>query len=270
MSTPTRFTIITGASHGIGKALAEECAKRGMNLVLVALPDDLLNEVADSIEQEYNVDVRTFGVDLIEEDAIDRLYKWYLKQNIQVDFLINNAGFGTAGLFEEIDIDTLSKMVKLNNLVLMKMTHAFIPELKKLKKAHILNLGSMESLLTLPYKTIYSSTKKFNYAFSLAIREELKSHNISVSLLCPGPVPTHKEARDRIVHQGWKVRAIVKMPEEVAEIAIRKTLKGKRIIIIGFANKLFVAIAALLPVSIRMYLLERVSRSFLEEVPLPE
>lgn len=264
-SKTKQYALITGASHGIGKELARQCAIKGFNLLLVALPDNLLEDTAAELREKHNVSVESFGVDLTIEGAAEKVHTWFQELDVPLNFLINNAGFGTSGWFESKPIEVYRKMIRLNNEALMAVTHCFLPELKKQKKSHILNLGSMESFLPLPYKAVYAGTKQFNYGFSMALREEVRRFGISVSLLCPGPVITNEEGLKRIQSQGAKSKLIVTMPDYVAKIAIKKTLAGKSVIIPGGVNKATKRVGDIWPRNSKMRILERLFRVYVEK-----
>lgn len=168
-----KYTLITGASMGIGRAFAFECASRGMNLFLIALPDAKLEETKKQIHERYSVEVITYGIDLTRSDAAQILYDLCIEKNISINMLINNAGIGAGGRFENIPHPVYLNMLHLNVQALTLMTYYFLPMLKQQKAAYILNMSSMEATLPLPYKTVYTGTKNYIYVFSLALREEL-------------------------------------------------------------------------------------------------
>lgn len=256
------YALITGASLGIGKSLAYECAKRGMNLILIALPGNQLHILADTIKNKYGVDAICYPVDLTKETAPEEIYNWCRQNHYQVDILINNAGIGAGGAFENIDFNQYLTMLKLNNQALVGLTYYFIPELKKNSKSYILNTSSMEGLIPLPYKTVYTATKNFIFAFSIALREELKFSHISISVLCPGPVITNKAGLMRLKAHGKRGKLIAMMPSQVAKIAIKKMLNGKTIIVPGYLNLALTRIIKLVPMIIRMKLLEHMFRVY--------
>ena len=260
-----QYALITGASHGIGRELARECAKRGFNLLLVALADELLEETARDIRETHKVTVHSLGIDLTEEDAANQVHQWFIDLNVPLHFLINNAGFGTSGWFEEKPKELYRTMIRLNNEAVVMMTHAFMPELKKQKSSFILNLGSMESFMPLPYKAVYAGTKQFNYGFSIALREELRRFGVSVSVLCPGPVITNEEGLKRIQTQGKKSKLIVTMPDYVAKVAIKQTLAGKSVIVPGGVNKVTRRVGDIWPRNSKMRILEKLFRVYVEK-----
>jgi uncharacterized protein len=256
------YTLITGASLGIGKSLAYECAKRGMNLILVALPGNELFILTETIKLKYPVDAVCYPIDLTQDNAPEQLYNWCMYNHYNINILINNAGIGAGGAFESIGFNKYLTMLKLNNQALVGLTYFFINELKKNPKSFILNTSSMEGLIPLPYKTVYTATKNFIFAFSIALREELKSSKINVSVLCPGPVVTNLDGLMRIKAHGARARLITMMPSQVAKIAIRRMLGGKTIIVPGYINLALTRIIKLVPTLMRMRLLEHMFRVY--------
>lgn len=256
------YTLITGGSQGIGRAMAEECARRGLPLLLVALDNELLPQAAAHLRATYGVTVDTLGIDLTAEGAARQVYDWCRGKGYSVDHLVNNAGFGRGGLFENHDLQEYIAMMRLNNEALVSLTYHFLPMLRTRSQARILNMSSMEATLPLPYKTVYTGTKNFVYAFSLALREELKPTNISVSVLCPGPVLTNEDGLKRIEAQGMRSQLLLMRPEQVAPIAIRGMLDGKAVIIPGRLPWWLMKMGKVFPTAPKMRILERIFRRY--------
>lgn len=259
------YVLITGSSHGIGKEMAKACAELGFNLLLVALPDELLENTAKELKEGYGVCVDYFGVDLTDPEGVIKVYQWFKSKNIPLKFLINNAGMGSSGWFGNAPDDHYRSMIRLNNEATVMMSKYFLPELKANPQSFLLNVGSMESFFPLPYKVVYTGTKQFLYGFTLALREELRRDKVSVSLLCPGPVPTHEESRKRIERQGAKSKLIIKMPEEVAFKAVHETLRGKNVIVPGRINKASELFSRIWPTAWKLRILERIFRVYVKE-----
>jgi short-subunit dehydrogenase len=262
LTVKKNFVLITGASHGIGRAMAFEFARMGYPIVMVALLDDLLEATAAEIKQQYPVHVLTHGTDLTSAGAIEQLKVWYDGLGISLAGLVNNAGFGTSGLFEYGSLPRFNMMIDLNNKAMVNMIYHFMPELRKASSAFIMNMSSMEATLPLPYKAVYTGTKSFVYAFSLALREELREFGITVSVLCPGPTITNEEGLLRIQTQGKSAKLMVKMPEEVARVAIKNVLRGKSVIIPGKVPWTFMKLGKLAPTNFKMRLLQRMFRAY--------
>lgn len=257
-----KYTLITGASMGIGRAFAFECASRGMDLLLIALPEAALEETKKQIKEQFSVDVIAYGVDLTDPTAVETLYNYCLEQKIVINILINNAGIGAGGRFENISHQLYLNMLNLNIQALTLMTYYFLPMLKQQASAFILNMSSMEATLPLPYKGVYTGTKSFIYSFSLALREELADSNVKVSVLCPGPVLTNPEGLKRMSAHGNRAKMVMLMPAEVAKIGIKNLLKGNGVIVPGKINWTIVKFMKFCPTSLKMKMLERVFRVY--------
>ncbi len=259
------FALITGASSGIGKAMADECASRNMNVLLVALDEPALYRTTAQLKAKYGVAVDCLGIDLRESEAPAEVYAWCREKGYRVNTLINNAGFGRGGWFDDIPVEEYTSMMQLNNQAMVGLAYHFLPELKRHPKAFMLNMSSMEATLPLPYKTVYTGTKNFVYAFSLALREELKTSNVRVSVLCPGPVLTNEDGLARLEAQGNRGKLLLMMPDEVAAIAIPRMLRGQRVIIPGRLPYLIVKMLHFFPLGWKMSLLERIFRVYRTE-----
>jgi short-subunit dehydrogenase len=259
-------TLITGASSGIGKAMAMECASRGMNLALVALDTPELEQTVAHIKSTCSVEVNFLGIDLTAQGAPERVYRWTKDLNLKVDTLINNAGIGNSGLFEHNEIDEYLKIIDLNNRSMVQLTYHFFNELIAIGKGHILYVSSMEATLPLPYKAVYTGTKSFIYAFSLAIREELQGTGVGVTVLCPGPVLTNEQGYKRMQAHQNKGRVLNKLmiayPDFVARKAINGMLRGKRVVIPKTVPWGIVKLMKVVPTGLKMHLLERIFRVY--------
>lgn len=249
-----KYTLITGASQGMGKQMADECAKRGRNLLLVALPNENLKEFSEHLIRQYNIKADYFECDLIIKKSVENIFKWTQENNYAIDFLINNAGFGGAGSFEDYTFEYVNNMIDLNIRATTNLTHLFIPELKKNTPSYILNNASMVANFPCPYKTIYAATKAYVKNFTRALREELKPQGISVSVLQPGATSTNKIVKNQINEGGFFFKISVTSIEQVAKKAIDRTLKGQAIIVPGYKNRMSLRFIKLVP----MIILQRI------------
>ena len=249
-----KYTLITGASQGMGKQMADECAKRGRNLLLVALPNENLKEFSEHLIRQYNIKADYFECDLIIKKSVENIFKWTQENNYAIDFLINNAGFGGAGSFEDYTFEYVNNMIDLNIRATTNLTHLFIPELKKNTPSYILNNASMVANFPCPYKTIYAATKAYVKNFTRALREELKPQGISVSVLQPGATPTNKIVSNQINEGGFFFKISVTSIEQVAKKAIDRTFKGQAVIVPGYKNRMSLRFIKLVP----MIILQRI------------
>jgi uncharacterized protein len=248
------YTLITGASEGLGKALSIECARRRMNLILVALPGPELYALTDFIKRNFCVDVVALEKDLCREGSCVEVFNEVTALNLRVNMLINNAGIGSTMLFEEGSIGMYEKQIKLNVLATTLITHLFLPTLKCNRRSYILNVGSMASFFYLPKKQVYGATKSFIYFFSKTLRKEVEKDKVCVSVLCPGGMNTNLALTLMNKTGNCFTRMSIMDPEEVVPVAIDGLLNGKEVIIPGQINKLFILLDKLLPGRIKKML----------------
>ena len=246
--------------------MALECAKRGMNVILVALDTPELSQSAEEIKQSYGVEVNYLGLDLTAPNAPEQVYQWSREAGLKVNILINNAGMGNSGLFESNELDQYLKIINLNNRALVELTYFYIKDLKAQGKGYILNVSSMEATLPLPYKAVYTGSKSFIYAFTLALREELKGTGISATVLCPGSVLTNEDGYRRIQAHGNKgklfKRLMITYPEIVAKRAIQGMLANRQVIVPNKAPWAILKFMKLMPTHIKMRILEKIFRVY--------
>ena len=252
-----KYTLITGASEGFGKALAIECASRKMNLILVALPGPEIYYLADFIIRNYEVDVIAIEKDLSIEENCIQVFTQVKEFNLSVNMLINNAGLGSTMLFSEGNIAFYQKQIKLNILATTLLTHLFLDMLKTHGPSYILNVGSLSSYFFLPKKQVYGATKCFIYCFSKCLRSEFKKEEISISVICPGNMNTNISVTQLLKTSNWISRQSVMNPEEVAPIAINGLLDHREVIIPGRLNKIFLLLNKLLPSIIKKMIIGR-------------
>ena len=255
------YTLVTGGSTGFGRSLAMECARRGMNLVLVALPGPELKETADHISSGYKVDVRYMDVDLTEPHGPKSVYDWCCQHDLKVNCIINNAGRAGAALFAESSPEYSDKRILVNIRALTMIIRYFIPMLKEFPGAHILNVASLAAYFPIPYKSVYSASKAYVLRFSKSVAVELKPLGIKVSAVCPNGIETNEGTFARIkAHKQWG--KWTKMDsDKLARLSIGKMLDGKKIIVPMFINNLLLAISKLFPPFFLMWFLEREFRN---------
>lgn len=241
------YTLITGASRGIGEAMAEHCAAKGFNLILVARSEEKLVEITRSLSQRYKIDTHFFIGDLIEEGIIEKLYDFCHVNDLWVDKLINNAGIGAYGRFESLPLTDQYNLLRINQEAMLKMTHTFITMLKKQAKAYLMNVASTACYQPIPYMSVYAASQSFIQSFTLAIREELRRSGVNVSCLCPGPTATDFFERAGLHSLPVNSSEIKMSPDEVAEVAIEGMLNNKAEIIPGASNTIGAYLSKLFP-----------------------
>lgn len=254
--------LITGASLGIGKAIAERCGESNRNLILVALPGENLEEISYDLGSRYGIQTFFLEIDLTMPNACRLLYDWCREKDLVVDILVNNAGIGYQGAFEKLDPSFCESLLRLNVIALTLITRLFLPDLMRRRDAHILNVSSIGSFYPMPFKSIYAASKAYVTAFSEALHEELKDTSVKVSTLCPAGVDSFKDSTDQINKIGWIAKAGRLTPTQVADAAVKGMLRGKRRIIPGTINTLFHYITRPLPSKTKAWLVHYVLAKF--------
>ena len=249
--------LITGASQGLGRAFAEECAGRGMDLVLVALPGTGLREVALILERAYCVRIEAIEMDLAPEEAPRTVAAACRSRGFAVDTLINNAGIGFTSRFSQSCAEQNELTIQLNVATLVRLTQEMLPDLKARRRAWILNVASVGAFFPMPSMPVYSSTKTFVFTFSRLLRAELRGTGIGVSVLCPNGIRTNRATRDLIEKQGWAGKATCRYPDEVARAGLRGLFRGVGVIVPGLVNRLLIAASPLVPQGLYMGFIAR-------------
>ena len=248
MSGKQTYTLVTGASNGIGQAIAENCAQRGQNVLLVALPEPKLDEVTAALKSQYpDKHFDALGVNLMEKEAPERILKWCEDQGYTVDILVNNAGLGNSGPFTSLPASFYYGQMQLNMVSLVSLTHHFLPMLQAQPTGYIVNVASMAAYYDIPYKGIYSASKKFVLSFSRSLNKELEDTSVSITVLCPASVPTNPDVIQREKELGLMARLTSRTPEQVAELVLNKMYQGKLVVIPGFMPKFYKFLGKIIP-----------------------
>ena len=229
-----KVTLITGASSGIGEAFARRLAAEGHDLVLVARSENKLHELCDELMLEHKITAHYVMLDLTEADADHRLYEETEKHGFEVDWLINNAGFGSYGDFAQLDADHELRMVDLNIRALVALTHRYLAGMRHRKNGTIINVSSAAGFQPIPFMATYAATKAFVSSFSEAIAEENRPFGIKVMALCPGSTKTNFFAAANI-ERPIQIKG-QQTSEEVVETAMRGVKRGRTRIVSGIAN----------------------------------
>lgn len=252
------YALVTGASKGIGYAMARECARRQYNLLLVALPGEGLEEVAKTIAKDYGVAVTHLETDLTKDTAPGEIYEFSRQRGMEVAVLVNNAGFGTHGLLLDTQNHVYEKMMELNIHVPHRMIMHFLPDMMKMPDAWILNVSSAAAFVPgVPKKAVYGATKSYLLHFSRGLQRELRRTNVHVSVIAPGSVITTEVVRKRIHAAGFFARQSALNPDEVAQITFRAMQRKKVLIVPGVMTRLSYWLNKVLPTFISIAAVEK-------------
>jgi len=235
--------LITGASAGIGYEFALRLAERGYDLVLVARRRDRLEELAAKVRGEHgNARTHIVAADLADPAAPARIAAEVTAQGLAVDLLVNNAGFGTHGLFEGLATEREHDEIEVNVQALVALTHAFLPGMLERGRGGVINVASTAAFQPVPYMAVYAATKAFVRSFSEALHEEVRARGVRVIALCPGPTAT--EFFDSAVAAP---RGPIRRVSEVVTTGLRAYDAGAPVAIDGTSNQLMIASSHLIP-----------------------
>ncbi len=242
------LALVTGASKGIGKAIAIELAAKGHDLLLIARSQNQLETTAAEIQKNYTVKVTTLAMDLSEAGAAHTLFNYCQSNNLPVQILVNNAGFGLSGPIDRFSIDQNTNMIQLNTIFLTEIIQYFLLSFKQKGEAYILNVASTASYQAIPLLGIYSATKSYVLSLSRALSHELAPFGIQVTALSPGATDTDFGQRAEVGVKAQQAAQKFNMtPQTVAKIGVKALFAGKKEAITGFSNKIGVFAAWLLP-----------------------
>ena len=229
-----KWALVTGASAGIGVALAEELASGGTNLVLTARRKDRLEELARKLTATHKIDSAVFPADLADSSAPEKILAFTKERGIEIEVLINNAGFGQYGEFHSIEKQRLLDMVQVNCHAVVHLTRLYLPEMVARRRGGVLILASTASFQAVPYISTYAATKAFDLLFAEGLAEEMKPYGIRVCALCPGS--TESEFHD--VSGQEKFQRNAETAEKVARTGLKALDAGKSYVISGLGNYL--------------------------------
>jgi short-subunit dehydrogenase len=249
--------LITGASAGIGTELARVFARNGHHLVIVARRGERLEALADEIAAAGRPRPLVIALDLAQPDAGDRIEAALVRDNLEPQYVVNNAGFGLIGPVEARDRNEQLEMIELNVRTLTDFSLRWIDSITR-HRGGVMNVASVAGFIPGPGSAIYYATKAFVVSFSQALHQEWQERGVRVTALCPGPVPTEFQARAgaRGTHRG-----IADLPaSRVAEEGYRGFMAGRRLVVPGFINKLIVAVAPFMPRRLLLAAIDRRQR----------
>lgn len=232
------YALITGASKGIGKSIAQLLAQSGYNVLLVARSETELKQLSESIGTTHKVEALYLPIDLSTEGAAKKVADWCKNLSVPLTILVNNAGFGLWGRFEDLDLAAQLNMLKLNMNAVVELTYFLLPILKEQQQSYILNVSSTAAYQAVPTLGLYSASKSFILSFSRALRYELKTTSVSVSCICPGPTDTDFAKRAGMDALADLAEKFNMSPNFVAKTGLKGLFNKRAEIIPGFLNKL--------------------------------
>jgi uncharacterized protein len=230
--------LITGASNGIGLELARVHASKGDNLVLVARNLDKLNDIKSELEKKFNIKVYNIGKDLSKPDAALEVYNETTQQKIQIDYLINNAGFGDFGMFVETDWQKELQMINLNITTLTQFTKLYLQDMVKRGNGKIMNVASTAAFQSGPTMAVYYATKAYVLSFSEAVDNEVSDKGVTITTLCPGATESGFQAAAAMEESALVKGKKLPTSKEVAEYGYKSMMSGKTVAIHGMMNYL--------------------------------
>jgi len=241
------YVFISGAAGGVGSAFANECASRKWNLFLTDIRTDELEKVAAVLSQKYGVDVITHTCNMIDEEDREQMFQVIREKLLVFHLLVNVAGVEYEGMFQEASRKQLSTLLRLNIESTLDVTHEILPLRDESSTFRIITVASLAAFYPMPVKAMYSSSKRFLLNFFLALREELRFDNITVTVLCPSGMPTLPRIIKAIEAQGLTGKLSMKKVDYVASKTVDKALRGKAVYIPGRFNQLLRVVGSLIP-----------------------
>lgn len=239
-----KWSLITGASAGIGLALAEQLAAAGSNLVLTARRADRLQQLATDLKAKHGVRVEVCAGNLVRPDAPDQIYEFTRAKGLEIELLINNAGFGAFGNNHEVAPAKLMEMVQVNCSAVVHLTRLFVPPMVERKHGDVMIVASTASFQPVPFIAAYAATKAFDLIFAEGIAEELRPLGVHVCALCPGSTNTEFQ---QVAGQPDRLFRVAETAEKVARVGLEGLARGKTVVISGEMNRLMVEAERLAP-----------------------
>jgi uncharacterized protein len=230
--------VITGATLGIGRALADEFAKHGHTLLLVARTESALQKAASEIAAAHDVPVHYAACDLSTREGCDALSDALARNNLYCESLVNNAAIMTAGFFQDLDREKLLTLADLNVRAVVDLTRRFLPDMLARDKGGVLNVASVEGFMPVPYQATYAATKAFMISWSRSLAWEVFGSGVRICVVTPGPIETTIHDQAGAEHARYMVYYPQMTPEVLAEAAYRRFMRGNWVIIEGWVNRI--------------------------------
>jgi uncharacterized protein len=239
-----KWALITGASAGIGLELAKLLAAGKANLVLTARRADRLEKLAAELAAKHRISVKVVAADLAQPGAPAQIFDFTHQNLIEIELLVNNAGFGAFGYIHEIPFDRMAEMIQVNCTAVVELTRLYVPAMVERKHGDVLILASVAAFQAVPFNSAYAATKAFDLIFAEGIAEELAEFGVRVCALCPGSTDTEFQ---QVARQPDRVFRSAETAEKVARVGLQGLAAGKTTVISGTKNNLMVAGERLAP-----------------------
>jgi uncharacterized protein len=239
-----KWALVTGASAGIGLALAQQLAGGGTNLVLTARRTDRLEKLAADLAAKHRVKIEVVSVDLIRADAPLAIHTFTTQKGIEIELLVNNAGFGAYGLAHEIPAERMTEMIQVNCSAVVQLTRLYTPAMVARRHGDVLIVSSVAAFQAVPFNSVYAATKAFDLLYAQGIAEELRPRGVRVCALCPGSTTTEFQ---EVAQQPNRMFRRAETAEKVARVGLDALIAGKPYVISGLLNKLMTESQRLAP-----------------------
>ena len=228
----SKTVLVTGSSSGIGEAFSNQFAELGANVIIVARSEEGLQNLSNTIKQKYSVNCYPITMDLSKENAAKELFEKTEALGLEVDVLVNNAGVGAIGQFENYDLERYHSLLQLNINTLTELCWLYLPSMRKKDFGGIINVASTASFLPLPYSAVYAGSKSYVLNFSESLFGELFGTNVTVTCLCPSRTKTNFAASANSPFKNYESKPY-DTPENSAKVGIKAFLKGKNTVVSG-------------------------------------
>ena len=245
-----KYVMITGACGGLGKSFVMECASRGWNLFLTDRKEEVLSDIAATVQSVYGTDVLYYACDLSIDTERILMCEFIKTSKLVFSGLINIAGLDHEGNFESRSINEIKEIMSVNIISVVELTHTVLGCRDRNGEYIQINVCSLAGFYPMPLKAIYAASKRFLMDFTLALREEISSTGAKVTALCPAGMPTHADVINSIDSQGLMGRLTTKNVGDVAFLTVSAALKNKAIVIPGVMNRFLRRISQLIPSNI--------------------
>jgi uncharacterized protein len=239
-----KWALITGASAGIGWEMAKQLAAGGTNLVLTARRADRLQKLAAELSSNHKVQAEVFVADLVRPEAPGEIHAFTSRKNIEVELLINNAGFGAFGYSHDVPVEKLLEMIQVNCSAVVHLTRLYLPGMVARRHGDVLIVGSTASFQPVPFLAVYAGTKSFDLLFAQAVAEEVREFGVRVCALCPGSTETEFQ---QVAQEPDRPMRVAESAEKVARVGLEALARGKSYVVSGAMNRLMLEAERLAP-----------------------